>query len=49
MPDPASGFWIKDAQPGRWKIKPLTIVTTKHQKKKNGDSHTSIIYSFSEE
>lgn len=34
MPDPESGFWIKDAQPGRWKIKPLTIVTTKHRKKK---------------
>lgn len=35
MPDPESGFWIKDAQPGRWKIKPLTIVTTKHRKKKS--------------
>ena len=29
MPDPDIGFWIKDAQPGRWEIKQLTIMATK--------------------
>ena len=35
MPDPDIGFWIKDAQPGRWELKQLTIMATKHWGKKS--------------
>lgn len=30
VPGPDIEFWIKDAQPGGWRIKQLTIVATKH-------------------